>query len=505
MLAHTKWSILLVVVMVILLLFLQNVSEAAEGTNLYTVEQISSLPATHVSDITSFGKYVYFEDGWVGEALRVVDTTNPAFPKIVGSTTGSYELTFDGSDGSYGYGIKNGLAIYDLLDPTQPVLLNDYNDFPTYKGYYADVIDVAVYHQTAYVSYAYWFERCYGGGNVAIIDVSDPLNPVMVSVMGSPTEWRGVVRIDDHYAYMIGPASVQVFDITDPHTLTYVGSGGGAGEIFSYTSNMVISNHELYVTTHYFSTPCGGVRNIWQVLSLTDPSYLAPIAVYPDKAAHIYTIANGYIYGSLNGNWAEVVSVDDYFTPVFEFYPFAPYVISVVDGFMYVGHQEGVNVMRMSAAAEWVTPAGTATLAYTDTYGLAANLEIGAGTVVSPTRLSYLPYPAVDDRPQDEVFVAAFDVVGYGEQFTLEQFERPVTITLAYRDTRFGRLVIGEAAHLLRWTGADWQEAAESCAPAGTYWRDPAQFTLQLAVCLPGKYVLVAPAGPQFLPLTLQP
>lgn len=195
----------------------------------------------------------------------------------------------------------------------------------------------------------------------------------------------------------------------------------------------------------------------------------------------------------------------DHANPVFTFNSWQPHSIGIVDGFIYAGHEEGLDILRMSAVAEWVEPALGVTMAYTDSYGLAAEIAVGAGSVISPTRLSYLPYPAVTSPPTDTVFVAAFDLVGYGEQFTLERFSQPVTLTLDYENTRTAGYIIGQESRLLWWSGNDWQEAAESCNPPSSYWRDPAHHRLQLAVCRPGKYVLVAPAGPLFLPITLQP
>ena len=476
------------------------VAEKEQPVNFYSMELISSLPGTNVGGLTPFGEYLYFGEGWAGETIRVVDTTNPAFPKIVGSTVGSFDLTFEGN---YAYGLTGGLKIYDVSDPAQPVLLNTYYDFPTYQGDTPGLLDVAVYQQTAYVSYYYFIDRCYEGGNLDVIDVSDPLNPVRLLTLAPVGGWHlgwGDIEIIGHYAYIIS-YGVEVFDLTNPHEPQFIDFFGSEGTgMFPLTSKMTIFNREMYVTTAQFSTPCFGVSEMWQLFNFSNPTYLTEVFTYLDEIIGIYRIADGYIYAYLPGVGAQVISVVDHVNPVASFVPFFPHSIAVIDGFIYAGHEEGLDMLRMSAVAEWVTPAVSTTLGYTDSYGLATQVAVGAGAVISPTRLSYLPYPAVTNPPTSTVFVAAFDLVGYGEQFTLERFSEPVTLTLDYGQTRVARAVIGEESRLLWWAGSEWQEAAESCNPVSSYWRDPAHFRLALAVCRPGKYVLVAPAGPLFLP-----
>ena len=496
---------LLMAIALILLWVAVVVAEKEQPLNLYSMELISSLPGTNVGGLTLFGRHLYFNEGWAGETTRVVDTANPAFPEIVGSTVGSSDLTFEGN---YGYGLGwGGLQIYDVSDPAQPILLNIYYDFPSYQGETPGLLDVAVYQQTAYVSYYYFIDRCYEGSNLDVIDVSDPMNPVRVLTLGTVggDGFWGDIEIIGHYAYILTEA-VKIFDLTDPHQPEYVTGFGSAGTgLFPLTSKMTVFNQEMYVTTAQFSTPCFGVSEMWEVFNFSNPFDVIELATYLNEIIYIYKIADGYVYANFPGVGEQVISVVDHVNPVASFdplypFPFYPHGTAVIDGFIYIGHDEGLDVLRMSAVAEWVEPAVATTMVYTDRFGLAAQVAVGAGTVVSPTRLSYLPYPAVNDPPAGEVFVAAFDIVGYGNQFTLDQFERPVTVTLDYRETRRARAIIGEEAHLLRWTGTDWQEAAESCEQVSTYWRDPQQVTIRLAVCLPGKYVLVAPAGPLFLP-----
>ena len=475
----------------------------------YQLEVVNQLAANDVSQIIPFENYIYFEDEYFedeyGEGyfdLKVADVTNPAFPTVVGVMDGSYDLTFEGN---YGYGLGGGLEIYDVSDPAQPVLLNTYYDFPSYQGDTPGLLDVAVYQQTAYVSYYYSIDRCYEGGNLDVIDVSDPMNPVRVLSLGYRSWGWGDIEIIGHYAYIL-TESVEVFDLTNPHEPQFINSFGFEGTgMFPLSSRMTVFNHEMYVTTAQFSLPCLGVNEMWQVFNFSNPLDVIELATYLNDTIGIHTITDGYVYSAFPSVGARVISVVDHVNPVASFAPLLPYSIAVVDGFIYAGHEEGLDVLRMSAVAAWVEPAVGTTMVYTDSYGLAAEVAVGAGTVLTPTNLSYLPYPAVNDPPAGEVFVAAFDIVGYGDQFTLDRFDRPVTVTLDYWGTRTARAIIGEEAHLLRWTGTDWQEAAESCNPVSTYWRDPQQFIIRLAVCLPGKYVLVAPAGPIFLPAVFQP
>ncbi|HEY6906677.1 MAG TPA: hypothetical protein VI230_04375, partial [Ignavibacteriaceae bacterium] len=96
-----------------------------------------------------------------------------------------------------------GLYILDITDPSHPVLLN------RFQGITSHASDIAAGDGLVYIAD--------GFGGVEIVDVSDPLNPSVISYTGLPDGATGI-KINDNYAYVSDYilGGTQMIDITDP-------------------------------------------------------------------------------------------------------------------------------------------------------------------------------------------------------------------------------------------------------------------------------------------------
>ncbi len=144
-------------------------------------------------------------------------------------------------------------------------------------------------------------------------------------------------------------------------------------------------------------------------------------------------------------------------------------------------------------------------LAYTDTRRLSTRLNFGAGVVDQPTQVWLRPSWA-SGRENLSFARHAFELRA-GPEGTLGlnfPFARPVTVTLDYSQDDL-RLVTDEAGLTLRrWNGTAWQDAAVTCDPPSAYVRDPANGTLQVAICQTGHLALFGPTSRAWLPSALR-
>lgn len=125
---------------------------------------------------------------------------------------------------------------------------------------------------------------------------------------------------------------------------------------------------------------------------------------------------------------------------------------------------------------------------YTDTEGISMTMDVPAGGVVSDTRIVF----SRNVTPGHEItgglrFAGvAFDLEAYRDQLGSEapdedfRFQKPVTLTLRYRDEDVAG-VNEQSLTLHFWTGTRWKDIAEDCGTQ--YTRDLTNNTLYIPIC----------------------
>jgi hypothetical protein len=157
--------------------------------------------------VTVVDTLVYVADGY-NHGLRIINVSDLEHPTTVGSVLTPGQAVSVAVDGDIAYVADGyaGVSIIDVSDPVSPVLLGTYN--------WGWVSSVTVKNSIAYVaSYA-----------LTIADVSDPLNPVILCNYETPGEPYSSV-VEDSTAYIADQeAGILVLDIADPQNPMLIGT-----------------------------------------------------------------------------------------------------------------------------------------------------------------------------------------------------------------------------------------------------------------------------------------
>ena len=169
--------------------------------------------------------------------------SNPA-----GTTQAAYDVEVTG-DRAYVADYRNGLEVYNVADPSAPVLVG------TYETWGAQDVEIFGNGETVALGL--------GTNGVAFVSVADPADPVLLSEFDTP-DFAGDVEIAGNRAYVADDASgVLVLDISDLQTPQLVGS---------YDTSGHVRDVELVGTTLYAADKDGGLV----ILDVTSdsPSFL---------------------------------------------------------------------------------------------------------------------------------------------------------------------------------------------------------------------------------------
>jgi hypothetical protein len=215
--------------------------------------------------------YVGNEDWNTYAALLVLDASDPANPVLVGKMEGTqHGFNYLRMVGNYiyaGMDSGGGLSVLDVSNPLQPQVVTNLS-----LGYISDLKIAGNYAYA--VSY-------YSG--LVILDISNPTQPVPVST-NAPICFEQGVSVVGNYAYVVGRCNgnLAVLDISDRTNPVVMGTVGldGPGDFISVTNN-----------TAYI-----GTWNNLQVVDVSNPTNPVPVTSLP-----------GYITG-FSGNYAFVSS-----------------------------------------------------------------------------------------------------------------------------------------------------------------------------------------------------
>lgn len=173
--------------------------------------------------------YVYVADGSAG--LQVYSLDNLEEPERVGGETAvgyttGIAVTRDFAYVTAGYG---GIRVVDIRDPKVPILVGSTDTFPD------PAHGIAVSGDYAYVTvWDWWCSHCTPAGwHLAVIDISDPNVPQLVSYETFPFELYGTraydLLVSGNLLFVLDATGLWTFDIkspADPQPLGYCPVGG---------------------------------------------------------------------------------------------------------------------------------------------------------------------------------------------------------------------------------------------------------------------------------------
>ena len=159
------------------------------------VSQITELQTEYAVDIALSGEYLYLADGDGG--LKIYKTEVDGLVQVAELYTGNTRGVAVVGDSAYIVG-SNGLELYDISDPTQPVSIGSYD-----TGYAEKVV---IQDRFAYVAE--------GLRGLSIVDISDPSSPYVVSEGANP--YAVGVAVSGKHAFLVDSEGLKIIEIIIP-------------------------------------------------------------------------------------------------------------------------------------------------------------------------------------------------------------------------------------------------------------------------------------------------
>lgn len=217
-------------------------------------------------------------------AFRVADVSNPAAPSLersLATTWTAYDLRVSGGV-AYAGTAGGGLVTLDVSDPVDPAILGGVSpDVPS--GLPVHVPGVAISGSRAYMTYA---DGGFGDDPehfaVAVVDVSDPAAPSVVSTFGPTGATSALIgaQVDDDFLYISGENGIFVYDLTHPDEPRRVGTSADFPAAWFEVAGTSI---------------CSGLGGGVSVLDIADPFDPRPVSFAGPFWTDIY---NGAFSGS---------------------------------------------------------------------------------------------------------------------------------------------------------------------------------------------------------------
>jgi hypothetical protein len=195
--------------------------------------------------------------------------------------------------GSYAFAAGYyGLQIVDLSSPTNPVVVGSWEDLPTS---YAQAVRVQVAGHIAYVTVD-TDPGSTGGILQAVIDVSDPANPVFLKYLDTIHSYLNEIREAGHYLLAVDfKPFLNVYDNSDPTNSALVASFPTRSSTFGLT---IVGNYA------YVPEPDVGAV---QVFDISNPTNVIEVALFDAHGrCESLSVANNLVYVA---NWDQGLTI----------------------------------------------------------------------------------------------------------------------------------------------------------------------------------------------------
>lgn len=177
---------------------------------------------------------------------------------------------------------RQGLSVIDARDPTNPVLIGQY-DTP------GMAYEVAWHNDTAYVADS--------GVGLQIIDVAAPSFTQPMRSFGSAQDGRDIVARNGRALLVdakFGGSGLVAYDVSNPQTPAVLGSYGAGTSNFNTPNAVALQGH------HAITAGDDGL----QILDVTDPAAISLTGEYKAGEFNAIAVSGNYAYVGLeNGLW----------------------------------------------------------------------------------------------------------------------------------------------------------------------------------------------------------
>jgi hypothetical protein len=217
----------------------------------------------------------------------------PTDPEIVGSIDAlpifgdAYYVIADGDYlyiGSYYQAYnKSSLNVVDISDPLNPVV----------TGFVEFDILVDIAKQSDYI---YVADQVM---DMVVVDVSDPSNPFICGSAGYYNKAWGIA-VSGNYAYVVGESNMCSYDVSDPF------NPHGEDSLYNFANDIEIQDD------HAFTVIQGGQFRIYDI---SDPADMKLISFIPGLEASFVSVDGNHAYVSGNDGFV-IVDISDIMHPV---------------------------------------------------------------------------------------------------------------------------------------------------------------------------------------------
>ena len=254
------------------------------GVGLFNIENPQNIIlkseyiTSKAQSVYKFNQYAYIANGYSG--LKIIDMGDPYHPVCVSECLQGILIKKVIVYLDYAYvhaGV--GLIVLDISDP----------EFPVQTG----IFEVPVYgEKESSMSIAKYLDYIYFGGDgfgdIYIINVSDPSNPIYEGEL-DVNDWSPGIEVYEDNLYVAGYwGGFQIFDLEDPTNPIEVGYYPMA-----FAREIAVGSGKAFISG-YVSMSGGGIE-VFDITDLTNPQH---VVTYEDWATDLQCVGDNLIYSS---------------------------------------------------------------------------------------------------------------------------------------------------------------------------------------------------------------
>lgn len=250
------------------------------------VGTVTDVALTGATGVAVVGNFAYVTAGG-SNALTVVDVTNPAAPVVVGTVTdaslaGPNGVAVSGNLAYVAAGGANALTVVDVTNPAAPVVAGTVTD-ASLNG----AQNVAVFGTFAYVTAA-------TANALTVVDVTNPAAPVVAgTVTDASLTWSIGVAVAGSFVYVAsyGANALTVVDVTNPAAPVVTGSVADGN--LDGASSVALAGNLAYVAA----------QNVGYlaVVDVTNPAAPVVLGTVPCDSAGVAVLGNhAYVATGVN-------------------------------------------------------------------------------------------------------------------------------------------------------------------------------------------------------------
>lgn len=312
----------------------------------------------HLLNMHAVGNIVYHT---VNYWMTILDVSTPSSPTTIGSYKSTYALHKIEVSGDYAYGLHSDrVFVFDVSDRTNPELVSTYSlgayeyardiavagDYAYIAEIGVEIIDVSIPESPSFVGhYISEHKYCVAAqgdyiyvGGMDIIDVSNPADPTRVGHYGVGRSWD--IFVKDSLAFIPkAQGDLVIVDISDPTEPVPLGSCETPGG----SRNVHVQGQYAYVAVSE-----SGIL----IIDVSDPNNPFQVAQYetPGSARDVYAKENHAFIADRDAG-VIIIDISDPLNPLFVTAYDTPGLAESIDfdsQYIYVGDYFSLMILRFT-------------------------------------------------------------------------------------------------------------------------------------------------------------